>query len=148
MSQCPRPVGWYAVYGDYGVGKTGTLKSVVSACCRVLVNAKYVRAEDILREIRSTFHGDNADEAEEDILHKYGEYQLLAIDEVDRVSDKAWSRSTLFSLLDLRYNRRDRFATLVATNCDPNNMPEGFEYLQSRMQDGVRVEVTGKDLRG
>jgi len=27
-------------------------------------------------------------------------------------------------------------------------MPAGFEYLQSRMRDGVRVEMGGADLRG
>ena len=128
LAACPRPTGWYAVYGPYGVGKSGVLRSIVAACCRALVSARYVRAEDIFREMRATF-GDDSNIGEDELLQKYGHYQVLAIDEVDRVSDTRWSRSALFSLLDMRYNRRNQLATLLATNCNPEKMPAGFEYL-------------------
>jgi hypothetical protein len=48
----------------------------------------------------------------------------------------------------MRYNRRNRLATLLATNCDPLQMPAGFEYLESRMKSGERVKLIGADLRG
>ncbi len=145
VAACPRPTGWYAVYGPYGVGKSGVLRSIVAACCRALVSACDVRAEDILREMRATF--DDSNIGEDELLQKYGHYQVLAIDEVDRVSDTRGSRSALFSLLDMRYNRRNQLATLLATNCNPEKMPAGFEYLQSRMLESQRVEMSGKDLR-
>lgn len=147
LEMLPRPAGWVAIYGSYGVGKSGVLRAIVAACCREMVPARYVRAEDILRELRTTF-ADDAEVTEDEMVQRYGRYQVLAVDEVDRVSDTKWSRSALFTLLDTRYKRRNALATLLATNCDPTQLPAGFEYLQSRMRDGDRVEMTGKDLRG
>lgn len=146
LAQIPKPAGWLAIFGGYGVGKSGVLRSVVAGCCRGLTPARYVRAEDILRELRTTF-ADDAEVTEDEMVQRYGRYQVLAIDEVDRVSDTKWSRSALFTLLDTRYKRRSTLATLLATNCDPSSLPEGFEYLQSRMKHGERVEMVGKDLR-
>lgn len=147
LNSLPNPSGWVAIYGDYGVGKSGVLRVITAACCEKIVSARYVRAEDILRELRTTF-SDDSEVTEDQIVQRYGRYQVLAIDEVDRVSDTKWSRSALFTLLDTRYKRRNALATLLATNCDPTLMPAGFEYLQSRMRDGERIEMTGADLRG
>ena len=146
INQIPRPHGWLVIHGMHGMGKSGVLRSVVAACCREMVSARYVRAEDFLRELRTTF-GDGSEVSEDAMVQRYGRYQVLAIDEVDRVSDTKWSKSALFTLLDTRYKRRSELATLLATNCDPTQMPAGFEYLQSRMKHGERVEMVGKDLR-
>jgi DNA replication protein DnaC len=146
LASLPKPAGWLVFHGDFGVGKSGVLRSIVAGCCREMVPARYVRAEDILRELRATF-GNDSEVSEDALMDGYGRYQVLAIDEVDRVSDTKWSRSALFTLLDTRYKRREQLATLLATNCDPTHMPDGFEYLQSRMQHGERIEMTGKDLR-
>jgi DNA replication protein DnaC len=147
LAEMPKPCGWFAIYGSYGMGKSGFLRSVVAAGCRAGISAKYARAEDILRELRSTF-GDESKIGEDELVNLYGKFQLLAVDEVDRVSRTEWSKSALFSLLDMRYNRRNRLATLLATNCDPLQMPAGFEYLESRMKSGERVKLIGADLRG
>jgi len=147
LAALPKPSGWLVLHGTYGMGKSGVMRAVVAACCQHLVQARYVRAEDFLRELRATF-GDDAEVSEDAMMQRYGRYQVLAIDEVDRVSDTKWSRSALFTLLDTRYKRRNILGTLLATNCDPIQMPAGFEYLQSRMKHGERVEMVGKDLRG
>jgi len=146
LETLPRPAGWICFYGDYGVGKSGVLRALAAGAIQELVPSRYVRAEDILRELRATF-GDDSEVGEDELMQRYGRYALLAIDEVDRVSDTKWSRSALFTLLDTRYKRREQLATLLATNCDPLQLPAGFEYLQSRMQHGYRVEMAGKDLR-
>jgi len=146
LALVPRPNGWLTLYGGYGVGKTGILKCVVAACVRAGVSAHYARAEDILREIRSSFG--LAAFSEEEIHNRYGRYQVLAIDEVDRTSDTGWARSTLMTLLDTRYTRRTSLATLIATNQSPARMPEALGYLASRMKDGERVKVGGVVLRG
>jgi DNA replication protein DnaC len=145
LSLVPRPSGWLTLYGDYGTGKTGVLKSLVAACIRAGVSAHYARAEDILRSIRATF-GPNPLQ-EEDLFHRYARYQLLAIDEVDRTSDSGWSRSTLMTLLDTRYTRRQTLATVIATNRHPGQLPAELSYLASRMLDGERVHLSGPDLR-
>lgn len=146
LSELPDPNGLYIFYGSHGMGKSGLLCSIVANCFRAGISARYARAEEILRELRSTFSNDS-DVSEYELFQKYGHYQVLAIDEVDRVSDTRWSRSALFSLLDMRYNLRNQLATLLAMNCNPEEMPAGFEYLQSRMMDGQRVEMSGRDLR-
>ncbi len=147
ISTLPRPAGWLIYYGDYGVGKSGLLKSVVAACIRAGVAARYVRAADILAEIRASYGGE-FDIREENILREYGSLQLLAVDEIDRISSTPWAQSTLMALMDTRYDRRETCATLMATNLDPSNMSREYGYLQSRMKDGLRVPVGGQELRG
>lgn len=147
LASCPKPVGWVSFFGEYGVGKSGLLKSLVAACVRAGVSARYVRGADILSETRSTYD-DKSAESERALVLRYGRYQFLAVDEVDRVSGTEWARSTLFTLLDDRYTRRDAVATAIATNAEPGGMGELWGYLESRMKDGARVIVGGDDLRG
>ena len=147
LAQVPRPTGWVIFYGAYGRGKSGLLKAVVAQCIVAGVPAMYLRAVDLLREVRSSYSEDNS-LSESDIIERYGGCQVLAIDEIDRISSTAWAMSTLMAVMDMRYNRRATHATLMATNSDPDNMPAGFEYLASRMRDGDRVPVGGRDLRG
>ena len=147
LTSIPRPTGWVLFHGDYGRGKSGLLKSIVAQACTAGCSARYVTSAKILMEIRDTF-GDDVDVDEKDLLERYTRYALLAVDEVDRIPDTGWSRSTLFTLLNARYDRRGECCTLLATNQDPDAMPAGMEYLASRMRDGTRVLVGGADLRG
>ena len=146
LTLIPRPVGWHTYYGDYGVGKSGLLKSLVAACVRTNLSAHYTRAEDILAKIRSSF--DDNSTSESAILAAYRDFPLLAIDEIDRTSTTGWARSTLLTLLDARYNRRALQATLLASNTSPQNLHPSLAYLSSRMKDGSRILIAGEDLRG
>jgi len=147
LAGCPRPTGWTIFWGDYGMGKSGVLISLVTAFVRAGVPARYVRAGDILAEIRASY-GDDARLDEVELENIYGSQRVLAIDEIDRISDTSWSRSTLMMLLDSRYKRRGEVCTILATNSNPDDMPSGFEYLQSRLSDGERVMLSGVTLRG
>ncbi len=147
LAGCPRPVGWTIFWGGYGMGKTGTLVSLVAAFIRAGIPARYVRAGDILAEIRASYN-DDAKVDEIELENLYGSQRVLAIDEVDRIGDTSWSRSTLMMLLDTRYKRRGEVCTILATNSSPDDMPGGFEYLQSRLSDGERVMLSGETLRG
>jgi hypothetical protein len=146
LAALPRPTGWQVYFGGYGVGKSGLLKSLVAACVRAGVSAHYTLAEEILQRTRAVFGEHGGSEGE--VLQAYGAYQLLAIDEIDRTSTSSWARATLMRLLDGRYNRRNLQATLLATNTPPNALPETLDYLASRLKDGARIEVGGKELRG
>ena len=146
LSGTPRPRGLYTFFGDYGVGKSGILKCVTSAFIKSHVKSKYIRAADFLSEVRSTFSDD--DNSEDKVVSKYSRYQFLAIDEVDRIGDTEWARSTTFLLLDRRYNDRGTVSTAMATNKFPDSMGEDWKYLMSRMLDGIRVPVGGESLRG
>jgi len=146
LAQVPRPAGWHIFVGDYGRGKTGMLKCIVAACIRAGVRCKYLRAFDVLAEIKDTY-GEVSELDESDLLKSYEQFQLLAIDEVDRISSTPWAMSTMMAILDNRYVKRHSLATLLATNQDPEKLPAGFEYLASRMKDGDRIMVAGRDLR-
>jgi len=139
--------GFHTFFGDYGVGKSGILKSIVAAMLRMGVKAKYMRASEMLMVIRSTYNRDS-ENYEAQVMNDFASYQLFAIDEVDRVSTTDWGMSTLFSILDERYNLRKSRATLIATNQIPDQMGGEWGYLMSRMEDGHRVPVGGKTLRG
>lgn len=150
MKEALYPKGLISLFGSYGVGKSGLLKAIVANFCKKGVQARYVRASDILSEARDTFGKNNSstEERESDILRKYRSYQLLAIDEIDRISKTDWATSFIFSLLDERYNLRNHRATLLASNMIPGNLPQGFEYLEDRLKDGTRIIMAGPSLRG
>lgn len=140
----PTPAGMLFLYGDYGVGKSGMMKAMVAGFCRDGHKARYVRAADIVLEAQASF--DSRGGAER-VRHKYERYQVLAVDEIDRVSFNEWTQSFLFGLLDARYNMRAGRATMVASNKALEQVPE-YGYLASRMEDGLRVRVAGDKLRG
>jgi len=153
LGQNYRPNGWICLFGEYGRGKSGILKSLVAGFIRLGVPARYVRAEDLLSEIRSTFNNevktDKTNEDERSLIQKYIGFKFLAIDEIDRVSTTDWARAKLFAVLDARYNGRHRTATGIATNLDPAKLTGEWAYLAaSRLKDSQRIPMAGDDLRG
>jgi hypothetical protein len=146
LAQAPLISGFHTFFGDYGVGKSGILKSIVASLIAMGVKARYVRANELLTTVRSTYDNKDVDEIKQ--MKIYSGYQLLAIDEIDRVSTTDWAKATLFAILDDRYNMRNRRATLLATNEFPDQMGNDWEYLMSRMKDGARIPVGGVSLRG
>lgn len=147
LAQTPHPTGLLTLHGDYGRGKSGMLKAVVAQFIRAGVPAAYVPTNDLLISLRATFN-DSAHQTEQEILARYSSFQVLALDEIDRTGDTAWTRATLFSLLDRRYNQRQTRATLLALNLAPERLSGDYRYLQSRLTDGAIVRVGGDDLRG
>lgn len=147
LSLTPYPSGWLSLYGAYGVGKSGVLKSLVAAFIRAGVSARYIRAMDVLGEARETY-GDESAESEAEMVSRYSHYSFLAVDEVDRVSGTEWARAMLFNVLDDRYKKRGEIATAIATNSLPDSMPPAFGYLNDRMKDGARAILAGESLRG
>jgi hypothetical protein len=147
LSLTPKPKGIMTFFGDYGTGKSGILKALTASFIRAGVKATYARANDILVRLRGSMNN-KSEASEESILNNFMRYRFLAIDEIDRISDTDWSRSTIFTLLDRRYDARSNRATALVTNEFPDKMPPEWGYLMSRMQDGVRVPVGGASLRG
>ena len=143
LATCPTPAGLVSVSGDYGRGKTGILKCLVAAFIRAGVSAMYRRGADILAEIRETYGADELSEAT--VLAHYGRTLVLAVDEVDRIPDSAWAKSTMMTILDARYSRRTSRATIIATNA--RDLGRDWQYLSSRLQEGMRIEIGGIDLR-
>lgn len=143
LAMTPHPAGLYLFFGDYGVGKTGILKSLVAQFTMAGVPARYIRSADLLSEIRETYT-EEAEIDEKDIVQSYGGYSFLAIDEVDVINQTQWGMTMLRTILDTRYTRRYFVATAVATNQTPEQL---WGYLASRWESGTRVVIQGKSLR-
>lgn len=143
LATIPHQQGIILFYGGYGVGKTGLLKSIVNQMVLASVQARYLRAAEILTMIRSSYNDRNR-VSEDQIINDLVKLPVLAIDEVDVFSDTEWSNSTLRTIIDRRHDRRMVSVTLYATNQQPDQL---WPYFASRMQDGLRILVGGKDLR-
>lgn len=144
LSQAPLPKGLYLFYGDYGMGKSGLLKSLIVSMAKAGVPSLYVGSADILSAIKATYN-QHSSATEVDIVSYYLDARILAIDEVDVVASTDWSLSTLRTLLDKRYESRSINCTLLATNRPPDQI---WPYLASRCEDGYRIPVSGPSLRG
>lgn len=144
QSQAPHPHGWLTLWGNYGVGKSGILKALTGSIIKSGGLARYCRSADLLEYVRSEMgDGGNTSAA----LNRFRSYSLLAIDEIDRISDSNWAHSTLMSLLDARYNLRFRACTVLALNRNPAGLGPEWGYLVSRIEDSNCYCVCGSSLR-
>lgn len=144
LALTPSPTGLYLFWGSYGQGKSGLIKALVVQFCKAAVVAHYVRAADILSELRSSFR-DGCEYTEQDIAKLYDTYPVLAVDEVSEIADTPYALSALRTILDKRYENRQRFCTLLASNENPDDL---WPYLASRCEDGQRIRLAGESLRG
>ncbi len=145
LAMTPSPTGFVSFYGGFGVGKSFLLKALVNGYRLAGLAAVYTTMAEILAEARSMF-GDPSQDAAESLIRRYRHHRALAVDEIDRINLTGWAQETAFRLLDARYQARDTVLTMLATNCDPANMPAGLEYLGSRMAEDM-VLVGGLDMR-
>lgn len=145
LGMTPSPSGFVTFFGLFGVGKTMLLKALVNGFRLAGTPAVYTTMADILAEARSMF-GDPSQDAAEALIRRYRHHRVLAIDEVDRINLTGWAMETAFRLLDSRHQAKDVVLTMLATNSDPANMPEGLEYLGSRMAGDMAL-IEGLDMR-
>lgn len=147
-----KPTGFATFYGSYGLGKSGTAKSLVAELSDRGVRSIYTTMAAVLEEARATFNDDDQDSdhaSENAVLTYYNLPQFLVLDEVDRINTRSpWVLEFAFALLNKRYDRRQQVATLLITNSQPDKMGREWDYLQDRQRDGLRITVGGESLRG
>lgn len=143
LATLPLTSGFALLYGDYGMGKSGVLKSIVAQAIWADIPARYISASELLREIRSTY-GESS-QSEIGYVSELDTFRILAIDEVDAISDTSWAESTMRDIIDHRYARQSTLCTLFASNSPPARL---WGYLNSRLDDGYKLPVTGQYLRG
>ena len=146
LAQSPFPKGMYTFYGDYGVGKTTLLKALVNGFRVAGVAAVYRRMSDILNEVKDTYSND-AKKAATKIIRDYQNFQVVAVDEVDRIYKTEWALDTTFTVMDDRYSRQQKSITILATNASPDELEGDFPYLASRIREGIIIEIGGADVR-
>lgn len=148
------PVGWMTVWGEYGVGKTYVLASIVNRLRVEEKVAMYVVAPDLLDAWRKAYNPE-APAAFDVLFAEVRDVPVLALDELSQVRMTAWGLEKLFQLLDYRYRESKQLGTVIALGFEPKveaapaDWPPQADAILSRMREWPDriVELTGGDVR-
>lgn len=140
------PAGFVFFHGAYGVGKSHLLKGLVNGFRLTGTLSAYYTLANLLAFIRDRY-GDGAPHAAEALIVYFRGVKVLCLDEIDRVNLTQWAQETIQRMLDSRYNDRASILTVMAANNPPDGLPHELDYLASRINGGVVVEVGGIDMR-
>jgi hypothetical protein len=141
------PAGFVTYWGNYGCGKSHLLKALVNGFRKVSVFARYTVMADLLEEIKSKFADKDSSRAAANVIAACKDIRVLCLDEFERINLTDWAAETVFRLLDARYNDRGRLLTVLSSNINPEDLPEEWGYIRSRIFGGQVVEVPGPDMR-
>jgi len=148
------PHGWMTVWGEFGVGKTYVLASIVNELRKREKAAMYVVAPDLLDAWRNAYNP-YAPAAFDVLFAKVRDVPVLALDELSQVKMTAWGLEKLFQLLDYRYRESAHLGTVIALTFEPTptaapaDWPPQADAILSRMREWPDriVELTGGDVR-
>jgi DNA replication protein DnaC len=149
------PRGWLTVWGEYGVGKTYVLASIVNQFRLHETAAIYAVTPDLLDRLRQAYQP-NAPQAFDALFAEVRDIPVLGLDELGQVKMTPWAVEKLFLLLDHRYREAHRLATTVALHFEPNprtvDWPDRAKAILSRLQGPPDVtwpivEMSGGDVR-
>lgn len=136
--------------GLYIEGTNGTGKTHLAAAIALQLIAQGIpvickTASDLLMDIKRSFDDSNVSEAQ--VLDIYKRVDLLIIDDLGKEQCSDWSMSTLYSILNDRYE--DMKPTIVTTNYNTDALaaaltPRGFDDTKivaiiSRLREVSRV---------
>lgn len=141
--------GWVYIYGTYGTAKTLILKTAVAEYLKKEARpAVYLRMADLMDNIRSAYDSAKPQTEIQRKLKWFTSLGLLAIDEVEKVTETDFVNERRFQILDGRYDLAiQRYGvTILAANVSPDKLEPA---LRSRVLDGrfEIVHITSKDMR-
>lgn len=139
------PVGFLSIHGSYGNGKTMCLMAIVNAVIAQGIEARYMTAADLAAHMRKAFSSAEKTEDDYDRLHVLAHIPVLAIDEMDKLRDTAYSREIQQELINLRYRSAGILGTVLAWNGDLNALP--FPAIISRAQEFAVIANYDVDIR-
>lgn len=132
---------WDVHYADgtglYIEGTNGTGKTHLAAAIAMeLITTRRIpvickTASDLLADIKSAFDGEEATERQ--VLEVYKKVDLLIIDDLGKEQCTDWSISTLYSIMNDRYEEMK--PTIITTNYNSDDLaialtPKGFDNLK------------------
>lgn len=128
------------IEGTYGTGKTHLTAAIALQLigCGVPVVCK--TSGDLLADIKEAF--DSGDATEYEILKAYKTVDLLIVDDLGKEQCTEWSVSTLYSILNDRYE--DMKPTIITTNY---NADELVRALTPKGSDGTKARAIISRLR-
>lgn len=143
------------IEGTNGTGKTHLAAAIALQLIREGVPVICKTSSDLLLDIKKSFDGSGARES--DVLDIYKRVDLLIIDDLGKEQCSDWSMSTLYSILNDRYE--DMKPTIVTTNYNADALaraltPKGFDDTKivaiiSRLREVSTVmTMAWADIRG
>lgn len=143
------------IEGTNGTGKTHLAAAIALQLINEGIPVICKTSSDLLLDIKKSFDGDGVRES--DVLDIYKRVDLLIIDDLGKEQCSDWSMSTLYSILNDRYE--DMKPTIVTTNYNADNLvsaltPKGFDNSKivaiiSRLREVSTVmTMAWTDIRG
>lgn len=143
------------IEGTNGTGKTHLAAAIALQLIGEGIPVICKTSSDLLMDIKKSFDSDGAREHE--ILSVYKRVDLLIIDDLGKEQCSDWSMSTLYSILNDRYE--DMKPTIVTTNYNADALanaltPKGFDNTKivaiiSRLRETSTVmTMAWADIRG
>lgn len=143
------------IEGTNGTGKTHLAAAIALQLIHEGVPVICKTSSDLLLDIKKSFDGDGMRESE--VMDIYKRVDLLIIDDLGKEQCSDWSMSTLYSILNDRYE--DMKPTIVTTNYNADALvaaltPKGFDNTKivaiiSRLREVSTVmTMAWADIRG
>lgn len=143
------------IEGTNGTGKTHLAAAIALQLISQGIPVICKTSSDLLLDIKKSF--DSTDVHEGDVLDIYKQVDLLIIDDLGKEQCSDWSMSTLYSILNDRYE--DMKPTIVTTNYNADGLvkalaPKGFDDTKivaiiSRLRETSAVmTMAWADIRG
>lgn len=140
------------IYSEvFGSGKTHLASCIANYLLHDRhLDVRFVKARDILLEIRSTYVR-GARENENEVLNRMLSATVLVIDDLGVDSPTEWTAETFWSLFDRR--QESRLPVIVTTNCEPVDESLGARIGRGALSRLIGlcgnniITFKGKDLR-
>lgn len=116
---------WLILHGNYGTGKSRLAASIIRAALESGWTKCYFRVwPQYLERLKASWHrekweGDEPQETEADIIRELQEGNLVVIDDLDKKPATDWTKSSLYTVLNHRYNAE--LPTILTFNYGPHD---------------------------
>lgn len=136
------------LWGDVGTGKTHLACAIANALIAQLRPVLYCTALEAVMLIKATWKRTDDGMSEYDVYARFGDPQLLIIDEIGVQMGSDFERMVLTSIADIR--SRNCLPTIVISNLCPDDI---YALLGERMFDRLVgfgadvVQMAGRSLR-
>jgi DNA replication protein DnaC len=134
-----------ALLGQRGVGKTQMAVCLIRDACEVGMSAKYIKALDLFRDLRSCYRDDGPDEKA--VVKTYRDFGLLIIDEAHERGHTEFEDRTLVNIVDHRYDAMK--STLLLSNHDKAGFVKsvGPSIVSRLLETGEAVDCDWPSFR-
>lgn len=142
---------WLILHGNYGTGKSRLAASIIRAALEKGWTKCYFRVwPQYLERLKASWHREKWDgegerlETEADIIRELEEGNLVVIDDLDKKPATDWTKSSLYTVLNHRYNAE--LPTILTFNYGPNDIDPrapGRAALEAYLGRAVLDRVIG-----